>query len=208
MATGSVADPPSTGPNMSTVGHAAAADDGTATVRVCRICGLTKPLAEFPRTKDSITGQPLFLRRCRPCHRVRKAERDRQRREAGDVPSSSTERERRARIRRAFGHDFVEGAPDPAPARLLVDLLREDRDRWRFDFDGAWREDVDFVLAQVDRDAERTAWREVFQSTRAAWEAAWSGEPAPGPGWSLSPALAADDPSIVPSSDRAPLLLA
>jgi hypothetical protein len=87
---------------------------------------------------------------------------------------------------------------DPAPARLLAGLLREDRDRMGFTFARSWSEDVEFVLARIERH-ERKPWREAFRATRAAWEAAWSDTA--GPGWALTPELAAwsSDEADVPT---------
>lgn len=97
------------------------------------------------------------------------------------------ERERRAKLRRVFGHAHVEQAPDPAPPRLLAELLREDRDRWGYDFGAAWSENLEFVLARVIGRIERESWREVLEATRDCWAAAWANEP--GPGERLSSAL-------------------
>jgi hypothetical protein len=98
---------------------------------------------------------------------------------------SSTVREQRAVIREAYGHVFVESAPDPAPARLLYELMREDRDRWGFDFDGAWHENVEFVLERIEgkgQEHERAQWRIALEGLRDAWQAAWDCRPGPGSG--------------------------
>jgi hypothetical protein len=40
---------------------------------------------------------------------------------------------------------------------------------------------VTFVLGRLSA-AERESWREAFEDTRAAWQAAWSDVPGPGAG--------------------------
>jgi hypothetical protein len=151
-------------------------------VRTCRHCGQTKPAPEFVKGLNT-------CRTCRSAHRRADFER---RRAAGDPLTSSTQRQKRAELRQRLGWREVEEAPDPAPARLLGELLRYDRD-YGIDFTTAWTEDVQFVLDRVRgprKTQERESWALAFQATRAAWESAWSGEAA-GPGSSLSPALLA-----------------
>jgi hypothetical protein len=103
---------------------------------------------------------------------------------------SSTVREQRAALAEAYGHHLVDSAPDPTPARMLVELLAYDR-QFGLAFDDAWPQDVEFVLDSLSgykKVRERRDWAEAFQATRAAWEAAWRRQPN-GPGAALSPAL-------------------
>jgi hypothetical protein len=157
-------------------GTAPAADAPQVVERTCRDCNEMKPTEAFCRT-NSADG-PRYLHKCKAC-------RNKQRRGTG--LSSSTERERKARVRAAYGHGFVDAAPDPTIPAVLGELLREDRDRWGFDFAATWDENVAFTLARVRRRQDRESWQEAFASTRGAWEAAYNG--VDGPGWQLSHAL-------------------
>lgn len=149
--------------------------------RTCKICGETKPIDLF-----ALAGKGR-LYKCKVCRNRQRVETEHRRREAGELLTSSTEREQRSRRRAAFGHGFVESAPDPAPARLLAELLNEDR-ALGFALEAVWAEDVDFVLGLIRKHngvlAARAEWREVFEATRTAWEAAWLRQP--GPGFRLS----------------------
>jgi hypothetical protein len=136
------------------------------TLYACRVCGAEDvPIERM--TKSTKRGRTVVYRECLSCSNARK---------------------RRAEHERAIAPRAEDGtviepvtASDPAPARLLADLLREDRDRWAFPFDVAWQECVTFVLARLSP-AERQSWREVFEDTRDAWQAAWSDTPGPGAG--------------------------
>lgn len=167
---------------------------GTEIERTCKVCDAVRPLGEFP-----LCGKNSRLRKCRRCHNAERAAANRRRRGAGEPLTSSTERERRARTRAAYGHDFVDAAPDASPAALLRELLAEDRaSGW--DFDRAWQENVEFVLARNVK-AERESWREALEATRAAWRAAH--DRAPGTGFQLTGALMDE-----PAGDRVSMLLA
>jgi hypothetical protein len=103
---------------------------------------------------------------------------------------SSTVREQRAALAEAYGHHLVDSAPNPSPARMLVELLAYDR-RFGLAFDDAWPQDVEFVLDSLNgyrKVQERRDWAVAFQDTRTAWEAAWRRLPC-GPGSGLTPAL-------------------
>lgn len=183
----SAAERPTTGSDQSNVGLTDAADD--TSLRTCKVCGETKPLDLFTRTNPSADVQPHYLRTCRLCRNAERAEYARRRRREAGESSSSTVREQRARVRSAYGHALVDSAPDPWVPRLLHELLR-DSQRIGLPFDVAWSDDLEFVLARIQHRharAERESWREAFEATRDAWEAAWSNEP--GPGWQLNPAL-------------------
>lgn len=70
---------------------------------------------------------------------------------------------------------LFESSPDPAPARLLGQLMREDRAAG-VDFATAWDSNVQYVLdhiGNVMRDREQ--WRIAFESTRGAWARGWRG---------------------------------
>lgn len=189
-------------PSMAT---AAAVADAPAVVelRTCKRCSERKPLDAFVRTNAS-GDQPRYLHLCRACKNAYRAAQHRRQVDAGEVLSSSTARERQARIRAAYGHDFVRYAPDPAPARLLLDLLADSR-RVGLPFDVAWSEDVEFVLAHTRTrpggiEAERASWREAFESTKTAWRAAYEGVDAPD--YHLGMELVAE-----PSGDRSDLVM-
>jgi len=115
--------------------------DLEAELRVCTTCGTPKPLEAFVRDKNVSGGR---LHRCKACKNL-------QRREqygTGRI-ASSTGRQERADRRRQLGELFVEQAPDPQPARLLVELLRDSR-RAGLGFDEAWAEDVAWTLEQIE----------------------------------------------------------
>jgi hypothetical protein len=136
------------------------------TLYVCRVCGAQDvPLDRM--SKSARRGRMMIYGACLSCSNARKRR---------------AEQERAAAPRSDSG-TVIEPvtASDPAPARLLTDLLREDRDRWGFPFDVAWAEAIAFVLGRLSA-AERRSWREVFEDTRAAWQAAWSDAPGPGAG--------------------------
>lgn len=183
-------------PSMATA--AAVADEpAVVELRTCRKCDERKPLDQFVKT-----GKGYRLHTCKTCRNAQRAAQGRRRRAAGEVLSSSTEREARARMRAAFGHRHVEEAPNPAPARLLVDLLRDSR-RVGMSFAEAWSEDVEFVLARIrsrSPGAERESWREAFESTRANWEASYNRVKAPDTG--LDVGMVAE-----PSGDRSDLVM-
>ncbi len=130
----------------------------------CRACGAEDvPIERM--TKSTKRGRMVVYRECLSCSNARKRR---------------AEQERAAAPRTEDG-TVIEPvtASDPAPARLLVDLLREDRDRWGIPFSVAWAEAVTFVLGRLSA-AERQSWREVFEDTQDAWQAAWSDAPGPG----------------------------
>jgi hypothetical protein len=136
------------------------------TAYACRVCGAEDvPIERM--TKSTKRGRMVVYRECLSCSNARKRR---------------AEQERAAAPRSEDG-TVIEPvmASDPAPARLLADLLREDRDRWRFPFDVAWAEGLAFVLGRLSA-AERESWRRVFKDTRDAWQAAWSDAPGPGAG--------------------------
>jgi hypothetical protein len=136
------------------------------TVYACRVCGAEDvPIERM--TKSTKRGRMVVYRECLSCSNARKRR---------------AEQERAAAPRSEDG-TVIEAvtASDPAPARLLADLLREDRDRWGFPFDVAWAEALAFVLGRLSA-AERRSWREVFDCTHDAWQAAWSEAPGPGAG--------------------------
>src|ERR1700744_5624851 len=143
-------------------------DPAETKLYTCRVCGAENvPLDRM--SKSMKRGRTMVYRSCLPCSNARK---------------------RRAEHERATAPRAGDGAviepvtvSDPAPARLLADLLREDRDRWAAPFDVAWTDDLDFVLGRLSA-AERQSWREVFEDTRAAWQAAWSDALGPGAGLS------------------------
>lgn len=85
---------------------------------------------------------------------------------------NSTVRQARADRRAAFGHAFVEAAPDPAPVRLVGDLLAESRAAGR-EFDSAWSQAVDVALETVKDRPKREQWHEALEATRDAWLAAY-----------------------------------
>ncbi|HEY5342712.1 MAG TPA: hypothetical protein VIJ66_03530 [Solirubrobacteraceae bacterium] len=148
---------------------------------ICRACD-----GEFPASrmaKSHKRGALIIYGACLGCTNARKRARERD------------ERSENGRLIEEVN------APDPSPCRLLADLLREDRDRWHFDFEQAWTEDLRFVLERIANPHQRTSWREVLTSTRDAWAAAWANEP--GPGSQLTPTLAAHEPP----SEREPVLL-
>ena len=136
------------------------------TLYACRVCGAEDVPVER-MTKSTKRGRMVVYRECLSCSNARK---------------------RRAEQERAAAPRSEDGAiiepvtvSDPAPARLLAEMLREDRDRWRFPFDVAWADALAFVLGRLSA-AERRAWLEVFEDTRDAWQAAWSEAPGPGAG--------------------------
>jgi hypothetical protein len=166
--------------------HAALANDDR--LYTCKTCGEQFPAARMAKTRK--VGRVYTYRTCLPCTNVYKRKLERKlasapRGEDGTIVEAPLE-------------------SDPAPARLLVELLREDRQRWRFDFAAAWTEDVAFVLARIPNPHQRTSWRKALTSTRDAWAAAWANEP--GPGERLSPALV-DESSAEPSGERTSLRL-
>jgi hypothetical protein len=167
------------------VDYAAVAADET--IYTCNVCGGEFQAVEMSKAWKAQFERIYVGRRCLRCTALYKRKR---------------ERRLAAAPRGEDGTTIIEALleSDPAPARLLVDLLRDDRDRSHFDFAVAWAEDVAFVLARIPNVGERELWREAFESLRSAWQAAWSN--APGPGWRLSPALADE-----PSSERVPALL-
>ena len=136
--------------------------EGDEALYTCKRCGEQVPASRM--TKSFKKGSLYVYRVCLKCSNARKREYERQ------------------AIRRADG-TLVEPVreSDPWPAQLLVDLLRDDRDHWSFDFDTAWGENVAFVLARIPKLAERDLWREAFEGTRTAWQAAWSNVPATRP---------------------------
>jgi hypothetical protein len=86
----------------------------------CRACGAED--VPFERmTKSTKRGRMVVYRECLSCSNARKRR---------------AEQERAAAPRSEDG-TIIEPVTvsDPAPARLLADLLREDRDRWQFPFD-------------------------------------------------------------------------
>jgi hypothetical protein len=140
--------------------------DTETTLYACRVCGAEDVPIEH-MTKSTKRGRMVVYRECLSCSNARK---------------------RRAEHERAIAPRAEDGTviepvtvSDPAPARLLADLLREDRDRWRFPFEVAWADGTAFVLGRLSA-AERQSWREVFEDTRDAWQAAWSDTPGPGAG--------------------------
>jgi hypothetical protein len=136
------------------------------TLYVCRVCGAQAvPLDRM--SKSNKRGRMMIYGACLSCSNARKRR---------------AEQERAAAPRSEDG-TVIEPvtASDPAPARLLADLLREDRGRWAFPFDVAWEESVTFVLGRLSA-AERQSWRDAFEQTREAWQAAWSEAPDPGAG--------------------------
>jgi hypothetical protein len=154
------------------------------TRRTCKVCCLTKPLDMFVKSKHG------RLHTCQVCRRKQRRAEYERRKAAGDPLTSSTERQKRADLRQRLGHRHVDDAPDPQPARLLVELLRYDR-AFGLDFNTAWSEGVAFVLERIrgPRSAnEREGWAEAFNATRAAYEAAWRRVEG-GPGSGLTPAL-------------------
>jgi hypothetical protein len=110
--------------------------------------------------------------------------------DCAEAGRSSTVRQQRADRAEAYGHNLVDHAPDPAPAKLLGELLRYDRE-FGVPFAEAWASSVEFVLERVSgrRNAqERASWAEAFRCTRSAWQAAWRGQ-TDGPGSTLTPVL-------------------
>jgi hypothetical protein len=140
--------------------------DGELELRTCRKCGETKKLDEFVRDG----GKRLHT--CRACHNRRRVEEAQRLREAGDLRYSSVERERLAQTARALGWDLERSAPDPAPVKLLHELLRDSR-RAGMDFAAAWTEDVESALADVRPAGHRRSWREALEDTRDAWRLAY-----------------------------------
>jgi hypothetical protein len=138
------------------------------TLYVCRVCGAEDvPLSRMSkwRRRDRLLKVDS---ECLSCATRRKRR---------------AERELAAAPRAEDGVTLIEpvSISDPAPARLLGELLREDRARWTFPFDVAWEDCVTFVLGRLDA-AERQSWREAFDSTRNAWQTAWNEAPGPGAG--------------------------
>ncbi len=136
------------------------------TLYACRVCGAEDvPIERM--TKSTKRGRIVVYRECLSCSNARKRR---------------AEQERAAAPRTEDG-TVIEpvSISDPAPARLLADLLREDRGRWAFPFEVAWAEGLAFVLGRLST-AERRSWGEVFEDTRDAWQAAWSDAPGPGAG--------------------------
>jgi hypothetical protein len=151
--------------------------------KVCRVCEDEKPLDEFVKSRG------VRLRVCKVCSNAQKRAREVRLRAAGVHVPTSQERLAIAARRRRLGEEFVTNAPDPQPARLLVELLRYDR-AFGLDFESAWSEGAEFVLERVSGRCaarEREEWRIAFESQRNAWEAAW--RRVDGPGVRLSPAL-------------------
>ena len=126
--------------------------------------------------KSSYRGRVKLSGWCLKCSNARKR---RQERERASAPRSEDG---------AIVEPVAES--DPWPAQQLVEMMREDRDHWQLAFADAWSEDLRVVLDGISSDGEREDWQDAFESTRAAWEAAWSGEP--GPGDQLSPELVSD----------------
>lgn len=175
---------------------AVADDPAVVELRTCKLCTETKPITEFVKTTRAGT-HPRYLHKCRRCRAVERSAEYHQRRVAGDPRlSSSTQREKLARTRAAYGHRHVEEAPDPEIPGLLRELLADSR-RVGMGFSEAWPDDVAFVLARIRArpggiEAERESWRQVFEATRANWQAAYNR--AAGPDCRLDPALA-DEPT-------------
>jgi hypothetical protein len=136
------------------------------TLYACRVCGAEDvPIERM--TKSTKRGRMIIYGACLSCSNARK---------------------RRAEHERAIAPRAEDGtviepvtASDPAPARLLAELLLEDRDRWAAPFDVAWADDLAFVLGRLSA-TERQSWQEVFEDTRDAWQAAWSDALGPGVG--------------------------
>ena len=152
--------------------------------RTCRSCGQTKPPEQFVKSNQG------YLRTCRACRRVQRREEYERKKAAGDPLTSSSARQKRADLRQRLGWKYVDDAPDPRPAALLVELLRYDR-AYGLTFDQAWTDGVRFVLDRIRgprSTEEREGWAEAFLATRTAWKAAWSRTEG-GPGSGLTPAL-------------------
>jgi hypothetical protein len=143
------------------------------TTYACKTCGGRFPAARM--SKSARRGGVVVYGRCLTCNRVIKRRQ---------------EQERNATPRSTKTGTLVEAPAqcDPAPARLLGALLRDDRDVYGFGFSAVWAEDVEFVLARVGNPLERKQWREAFEATRSTWAAAWAG--VDGPGSRLSADLA------------------
>jgi hypothetical protein len=63
---------------------------------------------------------------------------------------------------------------DPRPARLLLDLFREDRTIYAGGaFEDIWKDNVRVVLDSVPGAREREACASAFTNTRSAWEQAY-----------------------------------
>ncbi len=147
--------------------------------RTCKLCHQDKPLHDFARS----TGGRL--RTCKSCRAAARRTADTARRSAGLPVLTSQQRERQADLRRRLGHSEVELAPDPAPARLLGELLDAGRRRGET-FDDVWIEATSSVLGGIDSGREREDWRRAFDATGAAWRAGWDRQHV---GLTLSPAL-------------------
>lgn len=127
---------------------------------------------------------------CKRCRNDRRHEQDRQRAERGEHLTSSTQRQKLADRKRQYGWKYEAESPDPAPARMLAELLIDDRDVYKLGFSEAWAEALEFVLERIEGKSvlqERADWAIAFESQRAAWQAAW--ERRPGPGSSLTASL-------------------
>lgn len=123
--------------------------------RVCRACEVEKPLEDFVKNKSR------RLHFCRPCQAAKKRAYEARLRAAGVHVPTTQERVAIAARRRRLGEEFVDNAPDPQPARLLVELLRYDR-AYGLDFDTAWAEGTEWVLERVEGRCvlrEREGWR-------------------------------------------------
>jgi hypothetical protein len=153
-------------------------------LRTCKTCGEEKPLDQFVRNGGN------HLHRCKDCRNGARRQSDAARKARGDRITSSSVRARVAERSRRLGLLEIEQAPDPYPAQLLHELLREDRDRWGLDFEEAWADDTAFALSQIRSRPLRQDWAAAFDATRAAWEAAWHRQ---GPRLSLAPSLLDDD---------------
>jgi hypothetical protein len=160
---------------MATVADRPAPTDD-ATLYTCNVCH-GGPFALVEMEKSRRRGVWRVTTRCLRCANVRKRQQERR---LADAP-------------RGADGTIVEALleSDPAPARLLVELLREDRDRWHVEFAAAWSDEIAFVLSRIANRDERELWRVTFESTRSVWQANWSN--APGPGRQLSHELA-DEP--------------
>ena len=72
----------------------------------------------------------------------------------------------------ANGHRLVDGAPDPAPARRLVELLAAAR-RAGVTFEDAWAPALDEALRGA-RKRDRADWLESLTWAQGHFRAAWS----------------------------------
>jgi hypothetical protein len=157
----------------------------------CKLCGGSEiRFADMAKSRSKKDGRQYTWGVCLACDRKRKRRWERMR--------ASIPRGENGRVVEA-----VAPASDPWPARMLGELLRDDRDRGHFDFTDVWEENVKFVLRRV-RPPERKAWRAAFEETRAGWQAAF--DRVPGPGFTLSEELT-DEPVDSLSGELVPVLL-